>query len=834
MNYIKHLVVVSAIVFMLVPVACAQDSRSGSFDQHWLFKKDSLKGAESPGYNDASWRTVNLPHDWSIEDLPNQKEGEVQGPFTKNSAGKAATGFTEGGVGWYRKYFTLNNSEGKRPCLLFDGVYMNADVWLNGHKLGNHPYGYTSFYYDLTAYLKPAGKVNVVAVCVKNIGKTSRWYSGSGIYRHVWLFTLNPVHTKIWGNYITTPQVSTDKAQVSMKSSVENNLSVKKTIGVKVELIDPAGRVVSAHRQSLTIPANGSADITQILTVADPKLWSLENPALYKARVTLLAANQAIDQSITPFGIRSLKFDGQKGLLLNGEVIKLKGGCVHNDLGPLGAACIDRAEDRKVELLKRAGYNAIRLSHNPPSPEFLNACDRHGMLVLDEAFDMWEKAKNPEDYHLYFKDWSQRDLESIMLRDRNHPSVIMWSIGNEIYEAPDSSGYRNAKRLADEVHRLDPTRPVTDAIVFLPPYTKKPWTDYEPHVANLDVDGYNYFLDRSPFFQRDSATLHRFETERAKHPEKLYMSTEYFPSGALENWDETEKYPWFLGGFCWTAMDYIGEAGIGRPLLFPETQKLPVGLMATGFFYRDSWPVFNADCGDLDLIGNPKAASYYKNVVWRNSPIELLVHRPIPAGMKEFVAPWGFPDELKSWTWPGQEGKMMQVDVYSRSKTVKLEQNGKLIAEQAIPEGSVTATFRVPYQPGTLVAIGLNDENETGSSTLSTAGKPAAIRLVADRASIKADANDLSYVSVEIVDDKGNIVPSIDDQQINFQITGGATIAGVGNGNPADMSSFQQDHKKVFEGRALLIVRPKGVKGSAVVMATASGLKPGYLQIALK
>jgi len=812
----------------------AQDSRAVSFDKNWRFKKDTLKDAERPAYNDANWRTLDLPHDWSIQDLPNQKEDEVQGPFTKKSIGKAATGFTEGGVGWYRKHFTLKNTTGKRTYVLFDGVYMNADVWVNGHHLGNHPYGYTSFYYDLTGYLNPAGKTNVVAVCVKNIGKTSRWYSGSGIYRHVWLLILNPVHAKIWGSFFTTPQVSKDKATINIKTSVENMSSAKRMIGVKIDLIDPFGAIVASQKKYLNVPADTSADLTQTLSAASPKLWSLTNPALYKARITLIAVNKSIDQTVTPFGIRSLKFDGQKGLLLNGETVKLKGGCVHNDLGPLGSASIDRAEDRKVELLKQAGYNAIRLSHNPPSPEFLNACDRLGMLVLDEAFDMWEKAKNPEDYHLYFKDWSQRDLESIIVRDRNHPSVMMWSIGNEIYEAPDSSGYRNAKRLADEVHRLDPTRPVTDAIVFLPPYTKKPWADYEPHVANLDIDGYNYFLDKSAFFQRDSATLQRFETERAKHPEKLYLSTEYLPSAALENWDETEKYPWFLGGFCWTAMDYIGEAGIGKPLLVPEVQKLPKGLMGMGMFYKDSWPVFNADCGDLDLTGNPKAASFYKNVVWRNSQIEMLVHRPIPAGMKEFVAPWGFPDELKCWTWPGQEGKMMQVNVYTRSKTVKLELNGKVIAEQNVPDGSITATFNIAYQPGTLVAKAFDDGKETGASTLSTVGKPVAIRLVADRRTINANQNDLSFVSVEIIDDKGNIVPSVDDVDVTFQLSGKAMIIGLGNGNPSDMTSFQQSHKTVYEGKALAIIRPTGSKGLATLSAAATSLKPGYVQIIVK
>ena len=831
MKLIRLLSFLFLLLFSAV-ISKAQDSRAVSFDKSWRFKKDTLKGGENPAYNDAGWRTLNLPHDWSIEDLPNQKEGEVQGPFTKASIGKASTGFTEGGIGWYRKTFTLNNTyNGKRTYILFDGVYMDADVWINGHHLGNHPYGYTSFSFDLTGFLNPIGKSNVIVVRAKNLGKNSRWYSGSGIYRHVWLLPVNQVHTKLWGNCITTPNVSKEKATINVQTSVDNTSSEQSAITIKVDLLDNTGTLVASGEQRLNIPANSSADRTQELSVHNPKLWGLDNPIMYKARVTLAVGNKIIDQSVTPFGIRSLKFDGLKGLLLNGEAIKLKGGCIHHDLGPLGAASIDRAEERKVELIKKAGYNALRLSHNPPAPALLDACDRLGILVLDEAFDMWELPKNPQDYHLYFKEWSQRDLASMVLRDRNHPSVMMWSIGNEIYEAPDSSGYQNAKRLSDEVKSLDPTRPVTDAIVFMPPYTKKPWKDYEPHVANLDIDGYNYFLDQSIYFQRDSATLHRFETERAKHPGKLYMSTEYLPGAALENWDEVEKYPWFLGGFCWTAMDYIGEAGIGKSILVPESQRLPKGLMGMGLFYRNNWPVFNAYCGDLDLIGDRKAESYYKNIVWRNSRIEMLVHRPIPDSQKEVVATWGMPDELKSWTWPGFEGKKMLVDVYTRSKTVRLELNGKVIAEQSVPEGSITATFQIDYQAGTLIAKSYDNDKETGSSTLATTGKPAAIRLVADSKMIKADQNDLSFVSVEVVDDKGNVIPSIDDMDINFELTGGAAIAGVGNGNPSDMSSFQQNHKKVYGGKALVIIRPNGGKGLIVLKASAAGLKEGTINI---
>ncbi|MCW3110796.1 MAG: glycoside hydrolase family 2 [Segetibacter sp.] len=814
-------------------------NRNVPFDHAWLFTNDSVSNAEQPNYNDATWRKVDLPHDWSIEDLPNQQEGSVQGPFTKASVGQGATGHTQGGVGWYRKTFTLDKSyDGKQTYITFDGVYMNADVWINGHHLGNHPYGYTSFSYDLTNFLNASGKPNVIAVSVKNEGLNSRWYSGSGIYRHVWLTPVNEVHTEIWGNYITTPTVSQNAAQVNVQSAIQNSGSQNKKIDVTVDVISPSGQTVASKKESLTIAPNSKLSFDQQLTVSKPALWSLENPSLYKAKITLFTDGKVIDQTITPFGIRSIQIDAQKGFQLNGKVVKLKGGCIHHDNGPLGTVAIDRAEERKIELLKKAGYNAVRLSHNPMSPALLDACDRLGLLVVTDAFDSWEMRKILHGNHVYFKEWWQKDLESMILRDRNHPSIIMWGIGNEIFEAADTSGHRIAKQLSDEVRRLDPTRAVTEAINFFPPVMKgkATWETFEPHLAFLDVDGYNYYTaGKYDMLGRDSSFENRYQIQHAKHPAKTFMATEYFPSAALENWEVAEKYPYVLGGFSWTAMDYIGEAAIGLPKLIPDSVKTPKGMMALGMFFNPaSWPVFNADCGDLDLIGNRKAASYYQNVVWRNTPIEILVHHPIPAGMKEVRSPWGFPNEMKSWTWPGQEGKKMQVNVYTRSKQVKLELNGKVIAEQTVPAGSTTASFEIPYQPGTLTARGFDEDKENGSSTLSTTGKPVAIRLVADRQTIHADANDLSYVSIEIVDGKGNVVPSVDDLEVTYQLTGDATLAGVGNGNPADMSSFQQNHKKVYQGRGLAILRPTGKIGIVTLQATASGLKNGVTQIEMK
>ena len=809
------------------------DARKKLFDADWLFLKDSISQEEASHFDESKWRMVNLPHDWSIEDLPNQTPDTIVGPFDRKSIGQSATGFTDGGTAWYRKIFNSQKSfQHHFVSIEFDGVYMNSDVWLNGHFLGYHPYGYTPFSYDLTEYLKPEGEKNIITVRVRNMGKNSRWYSGSGIYRHVWISVKEAVHIDHWGISVTTPVVTTERATLRVRSTLKSEQKKVANLDLVTTIYSPENKIVGQTKKIIHFDELSTLTDSQDISVPYPELWSVEKPQLYKMVTELRSGDKTADQLETVVGIRSTEFNGEKGFLLNGKRIVLKGGCIHHDNGPLGAAAIDRAEERKIELLKKAGYNAIRLSHNPPSNELLNACDRLGMLVIDEAFDMWNLPKNPQDYHLYFKEWSKKDLETMILRDRNHPSVMMWSIGNEIYEAPDSAGPVVAKELCDEVRRLDPTRPVTEAMVFLPPYTKKPWEDYEPHLALLNTDGYNYFLENgSDYFVRDSLTAHRFETEHAKHPEKTYMVTEYSPASALENWEKTEKYSYLIGSFKWTAMDYIGEAGIGRPMEVPASRKLPTGLMRMGLFYRASWSVYNAYCGDLDLIGDPKAAHYYQSVVWGNSPVEMLVHRPVADGLKEVIAPWGFLDEWKSWTWPGQEGKKIQVHVYARGSEVRLELNGKEIARQSIPDHSITANFEIEYQPGTLVAKSFDDEKQTGSDTLITSGKPMAIRLIADRRALKADLNDLSFVRVEIVDEKGNPVPSADDLEITYQLIGNATIAGVGNGKSDDASSFQQNHKKVFHGRGLVILRPTGNKGSVTLKATANYLKSGSVQI---
>lgn len=811
--------------------------RTICFDDGWRFIKDNPQKAEDPTFDDSSWRLLDLPHDWSIEDLPNQTKDSIVGPFSKVSIGKMGTGNTVGGTAWYRKTFKINQSnKNKIVYLQFDGVYMNSDVWVNGKHVGNHPYGYTSFYYNITPYLSPSGENNTIAVQVKNEGVNARWYSGSGIYRHTRLTTTDPVHIGIWGTQVTTPEVSEKSALISVKTTVinEGQNSIKSEISI--DILDPLGKVVGTGKATSVIAAGASYEFSQKITVNNPTLWNLDKPELYQAKVSVTSEKNS-DQETYTFGIRSIRFDARTGFTLNGKTIKLKGGCFHHDNGPLGAAAIDRAEERKIEIIKKAGFNAIRCSHNPPSPAFLDACDRIGLVVIDEAFDMWEQSKmgtlgslmsrkeiQTNEYSNHFKTWYKKDIESMVVRDRNHPSVIMWSIGNEIVEAADTSGLRIATNLVNEVRKYDTTRAVTEAHVDMGAIMggKSTWDSRAEHMTLLNVVGYNYgYL--------------RYEPDHAKYPERVVYGSETNPPLAYENWKLVEKMPNVFGDFTWSGMDYLGEAGTGIPRLMDEEylKKLGNNQMAImmQFFSPDSWPAFSNYQGDLDLIGNYKVPYYYRHVVWDESKVEMFVHTPIPVGKKEITSPWGFPDELKSWTWPSQEGKKLQVHVYTKSPLVKLELNGKIVGEQKVDlEKTITATFEIPYQPGTLTAHCFDNGKETATQTLKTVGKPVAIQLVADRRTIKANRNDLSYVAVEILDEQGNLVPN-DDRLIHFTLNGNAEIAGVGNGNPKDVSSFQQPQKSTFLGKGLVIIRPKGNSGKIVVTAKSDGLNDANIEL---
>jgi beta-galactosidase len=547
---------VSSVLAAAPPVAPSGVARDVPFGDGWRFHRGDAPGADRAAFDDSSWRKVDLPHDWSLENLPSPDGVKRSGPFDKElSAGKASTGWVVGGTGWYRKPFTLPALGDLRVEVRFDGVYMNADLWLNGRLLGHQPYGYSSFAFDLTPYAR-AGE-NVLAVKVKNEGQNSRWYSGSGIYRHVWLTTTGPLRVALWGVAVTTPEVSPEKAGVSVAVELANEGEAVPGARVRVRLVSPEGGAVGQGEAASAVPARGAMTATVAVSVSKPKLWSPATPALYRAVVEVVAGGIVVDRVEQAFGIRKIEIDAEKGLRVNGVPLEMKGACMHHDNGPLGAAAIDRAEERRVEILKAAGYNAIRTSHNPPSPAFLDAADRLGLLVIDEAFDMWERPKNPQDYARFFKDWWAPDLAAMVRRDRNHPSVVLWSIGNEVNERADPSGLEIARRLIAGVKRDDATRMITNAICGFWDHKDRPWVDTDPAFALLDVGGYNY-------------QWKEYEKDHARFPQRVMAGTESTTLEAFDYWGLVEKLPYVIGDFVWTGFDYLGESGLGRAFVEGE------------------------------------------------------------------------------------------------------------------------------------------------------------------------------------------------------------------------------------------------------------------------
>jgi len=943
----------AAVVAGVLTTAFAAAPRERRFDSDWRFLRGDAPGAENPAFRDSDWRVVDLPHDWSIEDLPPQTNavpelpavtgewrfhagddagwkarefddhawqrvslpeaweqhsgytndfvygwyrrnlgipsecrgrdfdlllGRIDdadevwlngeriggsgsfppnfstawsldrryrvpaslvrgdgsnvlavrvfdgengggiisegiktsriGPFdTLQSKGGHFTGYTVGGVGWYRKHFTIDETN-RQVAVRFDGVYMNSELWINGQRLGEHPHGYTSFEFDLTPYLKPPGQDNVLAVCVRNEGRNSRWYSGSGIYRHVWLIAREPVGVPTWGLFVTTPEVFQDKATVKASVEVRNTTDAGVASRIRVRLLDAKGRLAGQSEEGLQVAANETRALDQTLEVQSPMLWSPESPSLYLAEVEVVVADKVTDRVSTHFGIRKLEFDAEHGFRLNGNPVLLRGGNVHHDNGPLGAAAIDRAEERKIELLKANGFNAVRSAHNPPSPALLDACDRLGMLAIVEAFDQWNESKerNDQDYHRFFKEWSDRDIASMVRRDRNHPSVIMWSIGNEIPEQFRAGTI--PEHLREAVLSHDTTRPVTQAICSDWGKVAQDWDKLsDPAFSSLDVAGYNYLPGK-------------YESDHARHPQRVMYASESFPKDALEYWSLVETYPYVVGDFVWTAMDYLGEAGIAHALLSNQPDS---------FFM--SWPWFNAWCGDLDLCGFKKPQSYYRDVVWRRSRIEMAVHTPIPDGLTENLSWWGWPDEMQSWNWAGQDGKPLRVSVYSRCERVRLELNGKVIGEQPVSEQTkLTATFEVPYAPGQLRAYGMSGGVEVARTTFRTSGAPKRLKLTADRSGISADRNDLAYVTVEVVDAEGQRVPDA-AVPVRFKVAGVGELAGQASGNPIEPDSFKAMARRTFEGRCIAILRPVGGVGKITLGAEADGLEDGSITV---
>ena len=811
---------VAAVVALSVVIAApanavdwpAAGERRVSFDHGWRFAKGDPSGAAEPGFADGAWRALDLPHDWAIE-----------GPFDPkiNPHTGALPAF---GVAWYRKRFTPPaEAKGRRYSIELDGVMANARVFLNGRELGSRPYGYIGFALDLTPHLVFGGE-NVVAVRVAPEPESSRWYPGAGIYRHVWVDATGPVHVARWGTTVTTTAVTDAAARVLVRTEIRNEEAMPATVSLETTVLDADGKVVVRTLAEPTVGPGGTETVPVDLTVDRPQRWDLDRPYLYTAVSTVKRSGAVLDRYETRFGIRTIDYGPEKGFLLNGRPVRFRGVCNHHDLGALGTAVNRRAIERQLEILKRMGANAVRTSHNPPAPELVDAADRLGMLVMDEAFDMWGKPKVANGHGKYFAEWSERDLRDLVRRDRNHPSVVMWSIGNEILEQADADGWKTAKRLTDICHQEDPTRPTTAGF-------NQTWNAIRNGLADqVDIPGFNYGAREYAkiLAEHPKWTIVGAETASTVSSRGVYHlpieKYEKHPSLQITSYDVIappwaycpdvefaglESSPRVVGEFVWTGFDYIGEPTPFYPWDKPRDEA--------------DWPARSSYFGIVDLAGFPKDRFYLYQSQWTKAP---MVH------------------VLPHWNWAGREGRPIPVMAYTNAEDVELFLNGQSLGRKRkgaepveIPVGQKVSDdlrfqskyrlmWQVPYAPGTLKAVAYSGGQAVATDQVRTAGPAARVVVAPDRSRIDADGDDLSFVTVRIEDTEGNLVPDASDL-VRFAVTGAGRIAAVDNGNAASLEPFQAEERKAFSGMALLVVRSKrGEKGPIHVTATAEGLAP--------
>jgi len=764
-------------------VAAAQVAAAGvttSFDRDWRFFKGDAAGAESPTFADASWRKLDVPHDWSIE-----------GPFDEKNPTRGAGAFLPAGVGWYRKQFTLPAGDAKRRVFVeFDGVMANSDVWINGFHLGKRPYGYVSFRYDLTGHLE-FGKPNVLAVRADNSGQpASRWYAGAGIYRHVRLVATDPVHFERWGSAITTPQVAAAQATVTASSEVTNQGDGAKTVTVEWTILAPDGKAAATARSApQTVEAGKTAVFEGSMAVQHPELWRLDHPWLYRAVMRARAGNTVLDDETVPFGIREFHFDPDTGFWLNGKNFKIKGVALHDEAGGLGTAVPLRAWERRLVTLKQLGVNAIRAAHNPAAPEFLDLCDRMGLLVMDEMFDCWTVAKNPYDYHLYFREWSHIDTRDTVRRDRHHPSIILYSAGNEIHDTPKPELAKEIlKGLVEVFHANDPTRPVTQAL-FRPNVSH----DYDNGLADLlDVVGQNYRENEILAAHRDKPTRKIIGTEN-QHGRNVWLAL--------------RDNPPYAGQFLWAGIDYLGESR--------------------------AWPVVASSSGLLDHTGAMKPGAYERQSWWSDRPMVYITRRVAPrqAAVTDPGYEPGVPRQVQTLfsDWSPAGGGTQNVEVYSNCEEVELLLNGKSLGSKPHPADDSARAWSVAFEPGTLRAVGKNGGRGVASYALRTAGKAAKIVLSADRPKIAAEWDDVSYVTATVVDENGVLVPGASDA-VSFKVAGPGVIAAVDSADNASHEAFQASERRAFQGWCVAVLKA-GAAGRIAMTASAPGLAAGSITI---
>lgn len=813
-NFSKHILSLFALLcfsFSINSIAQSteKETRRTLINYNWRFALGEQANASNASFDDKNWRVLNLPHDWSIE-----------GAYDKEAPAGGSGGYLPTGIGWYRKYFQVNQNDLSKTILIeFGGVYMNSEVWINGASLGKHPYGYTGFQYDLSAYVR-AGE-NVISVRVDNsLQPNTRWYTGSGIYRNVWLIKTNRLHLAHWGVSISTPNVSPESATVTVKTIIENSDTKLKNGILRSILLNTNGREVARADKPFSNSEGAKIELIQEIVIKTPELWSLETPSLYKLNTILLDGNILADEVITNFGIREITYDVNNGFFLNNKPIKMNGVCLHHDGGCIGAAVPLQVWKRRLEKLKEMGCNAIRTSHNPPAPEFLDLCDAMGFLVMDEPFDEWEIGKRKYGYHDYFDEWWERDLVSMIHRDRNHPSIVLWSAGNEIPEQKTEKAVEMLKSLIAVFHREDPTRPVTLACDNIVADGGATTLEF---LKGLDIVGYNY-VDR---WHRRRELF--YSLDRHDHPDWKMIGTESISNsggirgqytigtGSLSGytnynfnmidaeqlWKFVATRDYVFGDFMWTGIDYLGEA---------------------------YWPEKSASFGVLDLCGFPKDGFYFYQSQWTKNPmIHLFPH----------------------WNWKGREGQVIPVLCYTNCDAVELFLNGKSFGEKRMefprqgnsggwnsydkPQVHPTTAdlhlaWDVPYQAGVLKAVGKKDGKVVYTEEIRTTGQPAALQLQVDLDTISASGMDAANITVKVIDSKGTVVPTADNL-IQFVIEGQGKIIGVDNGNPVDHDSYKSNKRKAFNGLCLAVVQSTEKPGKITLTAKSDGLKSASIEI---
>jgi beta-galactosidase len=813
------------------PAHAAAVRERSLFDYGWRFVLGDPPGGEAPKLDDSSWRALDLPHDWSIE-----------GPYDEKAPSGGTGGYLPTGIGWYRKAFTVPETNRGRSVLIeFDGVYEHSTVWINGKQLGTRPYGYSSFHYDLTPYLNYGDAGNVIAVRVDNsLQPNSRWYSGSGIYRHTWLLTTDPVHVAPWGVLVRTPEISAQSATITVTTSLQNARTAEARVEVRTRILDSrpsptaAAPMPSTSNAAVLTPEDGG-EISATLVLAAPRLWSPESPSLYTVRTEVLVAGEVVDTVDTVIGIRSVKFDVDRGLLINGVPVKMKGMCIHHDAGALGAAVPEAVLERRLRLLQEMGCNAIRCSHNPMAPEFYDLCDRLGILVMDESFDEWtlRKPQLKAGYSDVFAEWYERDVKDLVRRDRNHPSVMLWNAGNEIGEQTDPKGPAVVGKLVDLFHSEDPTRPVTVAMDNVFNQSGNAATAF---TDKLDIVGYNYVDrwgirretqysdDRSAFKDRrfigteetgvaSTRGLYEFGSLLGDNDSDDLLILGHGPEGALylaasiraaALWRFAATRDYVIGEFTWTGFDYLGES---------------------------KWPRKLTAFGALDTCGFKKDAFYFYQSIWTKAPmIHLLPH----------------------WNWPGREGSVVPVVAYTNCAAVELFLNGKSLGVKAheFPSEGVTGAWNnfaepkteattadlqlawdVPYAPGELKAVGYDSHGTiVASASVHTAGKAAKLEISADKVALLSGSRDVASVTVRALDADGVFVP-LADNQVTFEISGPAKIIGVDNGDPVSHASYRGLTRALFNGMALAIAQSDDAPGAIHITARAEGLQDAQLDL---